>query len=460
MNMNTSPQYHSQEEVYGLDETQAFHLREAIEKEHKQQINQICKTLHAADIADFIQTLSPDRRKIFLQLLDKTIMPEVLIESDENIKEDVVNLLGLQESAQAISSMQTDDAIDVIENLDEQGQQEILETISKKRRAELEEGLAHPLDSAGRLAERKIVSVPEFWTIGQTIDFLRSADHLPENFYQVVVVDPKLRPKGAVLLAKIMCNPRHVAIRDIMEKKLRLIRAEMDQEEVAFIFRQYGLISAPVVNHEGRMIGTITLDDVIHVIDEEAQEDIMHLGGVNKADLYTGLIKTMTRRFPWLMMNLITALLASIVVAAFEAEIARLAALAVLMPIIASMGGNAGTQTLTVAVRGIATKELTTTNALRVIMKEMAVGSLNGVVFAVIAGMIVYVWYGQLLLSILFAGATMITLLLAGLFGACIPVMLTKLKIDPALASGVVLTTVTDIVGFGAFLGLAAFFLL
>jgi magnesium transporter len=319
--------------------------------------------------------------------------------------------------------------------------------------------LAYPEDSAGRLLVKEVVTVPEFWTVGQIIDYLRATPEIPKDFYQIFVVDPKFTPVGGLRLSRVMCSERSVSVKDIMEDNIKPVRADMDQEEVAYLFRQYGLVSTPVVSEEGRMIGAISVDDVVDIMEEEAEEDILHLGGVGETDLFSGLSRTVAHRFPWLMINLVTAVIASVVIGQFEGSIEKLAALAVLMPIVASMGGNAGTQTLTVAVRAIATKELTSANAIRVIGKEIAVGSLNGIVFAVIAGVITYLWYGQLGLSLIFAAATIITLTLAGFVGALIPLGLVRVGVDPAIASSVVLTTVTDVVAFGLFLGLAAWWI-
>ncbi len=445
---------------YGLSRKKSKEIIEALNHNDKARVTELLKPLHIADIADLIDLITHDQRKTLIDFIRKDFDAEILVELDSDVKEDTIELLGPKDSAKAIKQLDTDDAVDVIEDLDEEGQQEILEAIPKKQRAELEEGLSYPEDSAGRLLDRNIVTVPEFWNVGQTIDYLRVEKTIPDEFYQIFVVDPAQHPVGGVMLSRVMRSKRNVLMKDIMHEDLKIINAEIDQEEVAYIFRQYGLACAPVVNEEGRMIGVITIDDVVDVIDEEAHEDIMHLGGILEGDLYSDFVQTLRRRFPWLLINLVTAIIASIVIGIFEESIAKLAALAVLMPIVASMGGNAGTQTLTIAVRAIATRELTGTNARRVIGKEVLVGVLNGLLFAIITAVATYLWYGNLMLSMIFAFATIITLAIAGFAGATIPIFLVRIGVDPAIASSVVLTTITDVIAFGAFLGLAATILL
>lgn len=445
---------------YGLSDEASKEIIGALEDQDHSRVRELVEDLHVADVADLVDSISHDQRRDFINSIRKIFDPEILVELSSNIKEEIIALLGIKDSANAITKLDTDDAIDFIEDLALEGQQEILDAVPDQHRLELEEGLAYPEQSAGRLLDKKIVSVPEFWDVGQAIDFLRSEKELPDEFYQIYIVDPKMKPIGGVMLSQIMRSKRKVKLHDIMQTDLKLIKSDMDQEEVAFIFRQYGLASAPVVNEEGRVIGIITVDDIVHVMEEEAQEDIMRLGGVSETDVHSSLISTLQRRFPWLIVNLVTAIAASIVIAYFEGTIEKFAALAVLMPIVASMGGNAGTQTVTVTVRAIATKELTTTNAMRVVSKEILVGGLNGFVFAIISGIAAYMWYENLYLSLVFASATIATLLLAGLSGALIPIGLVKVGVDPAIASSVALTTITDIVAFGVFLGLAANFLL
>jgi magnesium transporter len=323
----------------------------------------------------------------------------------------------------------------------------------------IEQGLSLPEYSAGRLMQREMVAVPAYWTVGETIDYLRSAARLPEDFYVIYVVDPRHRPVGLVRLSTMLRHQRRVRLRDIMEVEMPLISTVADQEEVARLFRDRDLLSAPVVDASGRLVGRITVDDVIDVIEEEAEDDMLRLAGVAEVDLYRAVVDTVKARVSWLGINLVTAILASLVIGLFADTIESVVALAVLMPIVASMGGNAGTQALTVAVRSLATKELTPANAKRILGKELVVGLLNGLIFAVVIGGIAWFWFGRPEIGWVIATAMVINLAVAGLSGIAIPLALERLNIDPAIASAVFLTTVTDVVGFFAFLGLAAAFL-
>jgi len=325
----------------------------------------------------------------------------------------------------------------------------------------VERALAWPENSAGRLMQREVVMAPAHWTVGQAIDFMREAKVLPEQFYHVILVDPRLHPVGNVTLGKLMSAQRDTPLAEIIEQVFQIIPAMQDEEDVAYAFNQYHLISAPVVDDAGRLIGMITIDDAMVVLDEEHDEDILRLGGVAEASALSDTVAaTVRRRLPWLAANLVTAILASLVIALFEDVITRFVALAILMPIIASMGGNAGTQSLTVAVRAMATKDLTTSNVWRVIRREAWVGLVNGLVFAVVMGVVGLLWFGSPLLGAVIAGAMVVNMLVAGLAGTIVPVALEKTGVDPALASGTFVTTVTDIVGFFAFLGLAGLVLL
>lgn len=308
--------------------------------------------------------------------------------------------------------------------------------------------------------QREVVMAPEHWNVGEAIDFLRDQDDLPDQFYHVILVDPRLAPVGNVTLGKLMASRREVMLKSIVEETFHVIPVTQDEGDVAYAFNQYHLISAPVVDEAERLVGVITIDDAMAVLDDEHEEDIMRLAGVGDGGLNDNIIETTKQRFPWLAVNLATAILASLVIAQFEATIAQFVALAVLMPIVASMGGNAGTQSLTVAVRAIATRDLTGSNVWRVIRREVLVGLINGLVFAVVMGVIGVVWFGGPELGYVLAAAMVINLVVAGLAGTVIPVILDRMGIDPALASGAFVTTVTDVVGFLAFLGLAALVLL
>ena len=435
-------------------------IREALAAGRVERVMELAEPLHAADVADLLEHLTRDERALYLRITRHVIDPETLTYLDETVREEVMELLGPRELAAAVARLDSDDAVEVLEDLEDEAKQRILDSIPAAERALLEEGLTYPDDSAGRMMQRELVAVPSFWTVGETIDYLRAKDDLPDAFYDLFVVDPTHKPVGTVPLSRAMRARRAVRLADIMETELRSIPVSMDQEAVAHLFRQYGLVSAPVTDEGGRLVGVVTVDDVVHVIDEEAEEDLMKLGGVRGDDLYRAAIDTTRARFSWLVVNLLTAILASAVIGIFQGNIERIVALAVLMPIVASMGGNAGTQTLTVAVRALAMKDLTRDNALRFIGKELLVGSFNGILFAALTGAVAWLWFDMPGLGLVIAAAMMFNMAVAGLSGTLIPLGLERLGVDPAIASGVFVTTVTDVVGFFAFLGLAGVVLL
>ena len=422
-------------------------------------ILEIVAPLHPAEIADLIEMLRGPMRTQLVELLRPKFDPVVLTELDETVRDEVAEQLGTETIAKAIASLDSDDALNLISTLEETKQRRVLHAISYALRSMLEEGLAFPEDSAGRLMQREFVAVPTFWTVGEVIDFLRESDDLPDDFYDVFVVDPRHRLIGYVALNRVLRAKRPVLVRDIMIDEFVSVPVHMDQEEVAYVFAQQDLVSAPVVDDNERLIGVITIDDIVDVIHQEAEEDLMRLGGVREDDLYAAVIDTGKSRFAWLFVNLFTAVIASVVIGLFQGTIEQVVMLAVLMPIAASMGGNAGTQTLTVAVRAIAMKELTTANAYRVMSKEILVGTFNGVLFALIVGVIAWIWSGSIGIGVVMAVAMVITLIVAGFAGAAIPLALSRTRFDPAIASGVFLTTVTDVVAFLAFLGLGTWFL-
>ncbi|MEX0301271.1 MAG: magnesium transporter, partial [Leisingera sp.] len=407
------------------------------------------------------EQVSPQEREDLIRLYDREFDGEILSELDESIREEVIEILNPAVLAEAVRELESDDVVDLLEDLEEPQQEAILEVLEDADRVAVEQSLSFPENSAGRLMQREVVMAPEHWNVGQAIDFMRDSDDLPEQFYHVVIVDPRTHPIGNVTLGRIMGSKREVPLTDLLEETFQVIPADQDEEDVAYAFNQYHLISAPVTDEEGRLVGVITIDDAMVVLDEEHEEDILRLAGVGEeSSLADKVIETTKRRFPWLAVNLVTAVLASLVIAQFEAAIAQIVALAVLMPIVASMGGNAGTQSLTVAVRAIATRDLTGSNVWRVIRREVLVGLVNGLIFAVVMGIVGIAWFGSPMLGVVIAVAMVINLVVAGLAGTVIPVLLEKMNIDPALASGAFVTTVTDVVGFFAFLGLAAAVLL
>jgi magnesium transporter len=447
-------------DVFGLGDEHVTDVREHLRDGNEDAVRDLFEELHYADAADVVQQLKPEDRTKVLQIVGDDLEPEVWSELDQDILEEVVEDIGADTVAKALTEMDSDDALAVIEELDEEDQKEVLEAMPHGERAVLMEGLSFPEDSAGRLMQRDLVAVPAFWTVGETIDYLRSDVDLPEDFYEIFVVDPKHKPLGTVPLSQVMRSKRPVRVGNLMEEQLTTVPVETDQEEVAFIFRDRDLVSAPVVDDNARLLGVITIDDVVDVIDEEHEEDIMRMGGVTQDEFYSSAFDAAKSRIWWLVVNLGTAIVASMVIGLFSATIEQLVALAVLMPIVASMGGNAGTQTLTIAVRAIAMKELTPANAMRVVGKEIAVGGVNGIIFAILIGLATWAWFGDPALAMVIAVAMVVNMIIAGLAGALIPVALDRFGADPAIASSVFLTTVTDVVGFFAFLGLAAIFLL
>ena len=419
------------------------------------------RTLHSADLADLVEALKPDERVALIGALGPHLDPEVLVDLDEHVRDLVLESIEPEAIAAHAAELDTDDATHLIEDLGAAEQQKVLEALPASERELIESALAYPENSAGRLMQRDYVAVPSYWDVGQVIDWLRETDELPDEFYEIFVVDPRHRPVGTVPLYRAMRTKRPVSVAEIMDPEPRLIPVDMDQEEVAYQFDQYGLASAAVVAPDGRLLGQITVDDVVDVIQEEAEEDIHRLGGVAaQGDLYLGPLATVRRRWIWLLVNLLTAVIASLTIALFTDTIQQIVALAILMPIVASMGGNAGTQTLTVAVRALATRELTAANAARMLWKECVVGGTNGILFAIVTGVVAALWFESPIIGVVIGLAMIVNLLVAGAAGMLIPLGLQRAGVDPAISGGIVLTTVTDVVGFFAFLGLAKLIIL
>lgn len=446
--------------AYEIDGTLIDTVLFAIETNDRDMLVALLEPFHAADIADLLEQINSKERAAFVALWGKDFDGEVLAEIDEGLLGDVFEKLSDEVVFEAVKDLDTDDVVDLIEDLDEPQQERILEALEDSDRVAVEQALSYPELSAGRLMQRELVMAPTHWTVGEAIDYLRSEKDLPDQFYDVVMVDPKLKPVGKVALSRLVSSSRVTKLTDIMEEEFRTIPVLQSQEDVAYAFNQYNMISAPVVDMDNRLVGLITMDDAMEVLDDHAEEDIKRLAGVGDESLIDTILATTRLRFPWLAVNLVTSILASIVIAQFAETIEAIVALAVLMPIVASMGGNGGTQTLTVAVRALATKDLTPANAWRVIRRELSVGLLNGLIFALIIGLVGYYWYGSSMLGIVLGVAMVVNMVVAGLAGILVPLGLDKVGIDPALASGAFVTTVTDIVGFFAFLGLAAAFLL
>ncbi len=457
----SEPEADREEDAFGIDRDALTIITEAVEAGDRPRLLEVLEPFHAADIADLLEQINPADRRSMIELLGSEFDGDILTELDESIREDVIEWLPAEILGDAVRDLDSDDVVDLIEDLEDvEQQQAILEALEDSDRIAVQQSLTYPEFSAGRLMQREVVAAPEHWAVGDAIDFLRNAPELPEQFYHVTLVDPRMRPIGNVPLGKLMSTARDVALKDITEELFYTIPVTRDEGDVAYAFNQYHLISAPVVDASERLVGVITIDDAMAVLDEEHEEDIMRLAGVGEGGLNDNIIETTKQRFPWLAVNLVTAILASLVIAQFEGTIAKFVSLAVLMPIVASMGGNAGTQSLTVAVRAIATKDLTGSNVWRVIRREVLVGLINGLCFAIVMGFIGVLWFGGPELGYVIALAMVINLVVAGLAGTVIPVILERIGVDPALASGAFVTTVTDVVGFFAFLGLAGVMML
>jgi magnesium transporter len=445
----------------GLDARRVTAVLDAVEAGDSPRLNALLEPLHAADVADLLEQISADDRNALLGMWSGEIDGDILSEISDAIREEVIDALPPEVVAEAVRDLDTDDVVDILEDLEEPAQAVILSALTSADRLAVEQALSYPEYSAGRLMQREVVVAPAHWTVGEMIDHLRVADWLPEQFYHVILVDPRMKPVDYVTLGRLLSSRRDVALKDIVEESFRTIEATEPEADVAYMFNQYHLISCPVVDAHDRLVGVITIDDAMNVQDEEHQEDMLRMAGVDdEATLADTVWEATKGRALWLFVNLLTAILASMVIDMFAQTISQMVALAVLMPIVASMGGNAGTQSMTVAVRALATRDLTAQNAGRVIRREIAVGAINGAVFGVIMAGVASFWFGVPLLALVIGLAMLFTLMAAALGGIVIPMALERMKIDPALASGPFVTTVTDVVGFFAFLGLASWMLL
>ncbi len=460
MSEQTTVEDERDDDVYALDKGTVDAVLDAVDRGDQAALSALMEPMHAADIADLLEQIGAADRQRLVRLYGKEFDGEILSELDEAIREEIIETLNPQVLADAVRELETDDVVDIIEDLDEPQQEAILDALEDVDRVAVEQAMAYPEFSAGRLMQRELVAVPEHWKVGQAIDYIRKDDNLPEQFYHLFLVNPRMEPVAYVTLGRLLSARRDTALHDITEDSFRTFDVTEDEADVAYAFNQYHLISAPVVDEDGRLVGMITIDDAMQVLDEEHEEDILRLAGVGDGSLSDRVLETTRQRLPWLAVNLVTAIVASLVIAQFQDLLAQFVALAVLMPIVASMGGNAGTQSLTVAVRAIATRDLTGSNVWRVIRREALVGLANGLVFAVVMGVVGAIWFGTPVLGVVIALAMVVNLVVAGLAGIIVPVALEKAGVDPALASGAFVTTVTDVVGFFAFLGLAGVLLL
>ena len=445
----------------GLEQARVDAILEAVEAGDAARVTELLDPLHAADIADLLEQIGASERNALLALSSREIDGEILSELDDSIREEVIEALPADVVAEAMRELDSDDVVDILEDLDAPQIVRILSALDQADRLAVEQSLAYPEQSAGRLMQREVVVAPEHWTVGETIDHLRAAEHLPDQFYHVILSDPRMKPTGYVTLGRVLSAPREARLRDIAEDSFRTIEATDAEEDVAYIFNQYHLISCPVVDAAGRLVGVITIDDAMNVLDEEHQEDMLLLAGVGEeSSISDGPFETVKQRLPWLVINLFTASISAFVISQFEATIAALVALAALMPIVASTGGIAGTQSLAVAVRALATRDLTSANARRVVLRELGAGLLNGLALALILGAAGGLIFWDIRLGVVLGMAMIVNQIVAALGGVLVPLTLEKFGFDPALASGTFVTTLTDVMGFFAFLGLATVLLL
>lgn len=432
-----------------------YEVLEAAAAGNNERVQALVSPLHPADIADLFEQAPSDARERLAGALADLFDSDVIAELNDHVREELIDTLDPSEVATIASDMDTDDAVAIIEDMEEEDQRAVLRALSPDDRAAIEEALSYPEDSAGRLMQRDLIAVPQHMTVGGVIDYLRENQDLTTDFWEVFIVDPQHKPIGTCHLSWILRTPRNVPMADVMKREQTLIPIDMDQEEVALRFQKYGLISAAVVDASGRLVGMITVDDVVHVIQEEAGEDILKLSGAGDGDINEPIFDSYVSRVRWLIANLITALLAASIIRAFEGTIQQMVALATLMPIVAGVGGNAGTQTMAVAVRALATNQLTQANTVRTIFREIRVAVLNGLTVAAVIGVGVALIFANPLLGGVIASAVLANIIVAGLAGVLVPVLLDRMDIDPAVSSSIFVTMITDSMGFLAFLGLA-----
>jgi len=429
-----------------------------IKENDAQFLSKTLQEQHPADSADLIENLIPENRLKLIELEGFSLDPEIFIELNESVQTEIFIILSTESIVNILKRLESDNALKIIENLDNDKKNSVLEKLPPKERFLLLEGLNYPEDSAARIMQREFIAVPSNWSVGQTIDYLRESKDLPEEFLEIFIIDNNFKPIGTAPSSKVLRTSRDAKMNSIMNEMQVLIPVNMDKEEVGHIFENYNLVSAGVIDRNNKLVGMITGDDVFTVLKEEAEEDVLRLAGVGDEVITDSVFQKTKRRFNWLLLNLGTALLATWVISKFGATIEQMVVLAFLMPIVASMGGNAGMQTLAVTIRALATKELSSSNFGKIVTKEFFIGILNGIIFAIISGAIVHLWFKEITLSILIAASMVLNMIAAGLFGILVPVSLKKFNIDPALASSVFVTTITDVIGFLSFLGLGAYF--
>ncbi len=443
-----------------IDSRLVEQVSQALQLSDLTTLRAVVADMHEADLGALLEALDAEERTRLISLLGRDFDFTALTEVDDTVREEILETLSAETVAEGVRDLDTDDAVYILEDLDEADKQEVLDRLTPAERIVLQQGLDYPEGSAGRRMQSEILAVPAFWTVGQTIDHLRQTEDLPERFFEILVADPAHHFVGSVPLDRLLRTRRPVEIATLVEEDSRAVKATDDIEDVARLFQRYNLIAVPVIDEASRLVGVITVDDIVDVIEAAADDEIKQLGGVNADEELSDPVRQIARsRFSWLFVNLLTSFLAAAVMSLFEAQLSQVVALAILAPVVASQGGNAATQTMTVAVRALATQELGGWNLRRFFTREMIVGLINGIGFALITGLVAALWFASQGLGVVIAIAMVVNLLAAAMAGVLIPVLLDRFGIDPAVASGTFVTTVTDVVGFFSFLGVATIWL-
>lgn len=450
----------TEEAFYGVSRDTIAEIERSLEQHDVDQVRALVSDMHAADVADLLNALAPHDRRLFLETLKDDLDPDILSSVDESIRSEVFDILGIKAIAAAVSDLESDDAFDLLNDLEEEQKQEVLRSISAGDRAFLEETLTYPEDSAGRLMQHEIVCVPPFWTVAEAIDFIRESYGLPDTFYSIFVVDPRHHPIGEVSLSTLLKQPLTLPVSDIMDTDLSLIPVTKDQEEVAVLFRHYGLVSAAVVDASDRIVGMITVDDVVDVITDEAEEDILNISRVGGESFHLPVIPTAYLRVKWLLITLVSTLFSSFVISQFEGSIQKLTMLSFLMTINAAMGGNAGMQVVTIVIRAIATGSLKEDETLKAIWKEVSVSFISGLFLSAVLGGITALWVNDSRIGLILSAALLCNMIWSAIAGTFLPIFIHRMGMDPAVGAGPILTTTTDVIGYSTFLGLATYFLM
>ena len=430
-----------------------------MQKFNKKEYIKSIKSLHSADQADSIESLSFELQSSILKTHTKYFHPDFIAYLREETRDDILHMIPNKQLVNLIKYLDLDDAVEILGDFETKELVEILSKLGSQQRERIEESLKYDENSAGRLMNRDYLSIKSNLTVGELIDQLRNTRRGPKDFYNIFIVDDQNTPIGYVPSGRVLRSKRSKKLKEIIYKDIHTIKSDEKIEDIAYTFRQYGLVSAPVVNLDNKMIGIMTVDDVVEIDHEESEDDMRKLGGLFVNDFYKGAFTSATSRFIWLGLNLLTAILASLVIDIYSEQLQQMIAIAVLMPIVASMGGNAGTQAMTIYVRAIATKDINNSNYIKLVVKEFLIGSINGFALSLIMGLIAYYWFDSIVLAFAISFAILINLGFACLVGIIIPITINKMKIDPALASGIVLTTFTDVFGFLSFLSIATYIL-